>query len=112
MKNKGDSCTMAIANEGHMGVGFSHIPGVKLVRDLIPYEIDTQGNTEYYRFTSGKITTIKGKVIQTKDIIFRKTTDGSITRHEKAYDMWDNRASATYVPINDPFDATGATTYQ
>jgi len=44
-----------------------------------------------------------GIYTECKDVIFRKTIDGSITRIEKAYDFWKNRASATYYPVNYTF---------
>lgn len=44
-----------------------------------------------------------GIYTECKDVIFRKTIDGSITRIEKAYDFWENRASATYYPVNYTF---------
>ena len=38
-----------------------------------------------------------------KDVIFRKTIDGNITRMEKAWDFWENRESAVYYPVNYTF---------
>lgn len=93
-------------------VGYSHIPGVKLTFPLLPYEVDVDGTTEYTRYTSGKMTNLRGVVTAVKDIIYKKSVEGTITRYEKAYDKWENRKTATYIPVNDPFDGTGATTYQ
>jgi len=103
-----------MAVETHMSIGYSHIPGVKLTFPLIPYEVEVDGTTEYTRYTSGKMKTIKGEVVDIKDIIYRKTVVGSITRMEKAYALWANRKSSdtVYIPVNEPFDGTGATTYQ
>ena len=95
----------------HLGMAFTHIPGVKNTLELIPYQIDVQGDTKYWRYTSGKIKTPRGEEKAVKDVIFKESKDGSITTTEKAYAMWDDRASADYIPVNDPFDSTGATTF-
>lgn len=83
----------------------SFIPGVYTTSPLMPYEQETAGNVVYSRYTDGlrwKDGRCKEKVA-CKEVIFRQTTDGSIVRNEKAWDFWDNRASASYIPVNNPF---------
>lgn len=88
-----------------MIVARSYFPGVYTTSPFMPYEQETVGNTIYSRYTDG----LKWKdsrrleKVTAKEVIFRTTTEGSIVRNEKAWDFWDNRASAVYIPINNPF---------
>ena len=96
-------------DSSYMEIIHNSMPGVKTTLELWPYETETKGNVKYIRFTSGKVQRMhhdrpygEPKVI--KQLIYRITTDGDIVRNEKAWDLWENRESATYIPINDPFD--------
>lgn len=85
-----------------------HILGVREVKYLSPYEVDKQGTVEYRRYTDGKHRVYRQNILikeeDEKELIERVTVDGSITRYEKAWDLWANRTSATYIPINSCFD--------
>lgn len=89
----------------------SFIPGVYTTSPLMPYEQETVGNIVYSRYTDGlkwKDHRCREKV-PAKEAIFKTTTEGSIVRNEKAWDFWDNRASAAYIPVNNPFKEDGTT---
>lgn len=81
------------------------IPGVQPTQEIIPYEIEADGDVEYRRYTDGKVCKDWRTGVYTEEpvFIFRKTVDGSITRFEKAWDLWANRKSAKYIPINSKF---------
>lgn len=89
----------------------SFIPGVYTTSPLMPYEQETVGNSVYSRYTDG----LKWKdhrrleKVPTKEVIFKTTTEGSIVRNEKTWDFWDNRTSAEYIPVNNPFKEDGTT---
>lgn len=87
----------------------NQMPGVKTTFELCPYETETKGNVKYIRFTDGKSQRLHhnkpyGEPKTIKQLIYRVTTDGNIVRNEKAWDLWENRESATYIPINSPFE--------
>lgn len=94
-----------------MQVAYSHIPGVRTVVHALPYEEEVDGNTTYLRYTDGKhLVGIRGPgpvYEEEKVLILRKTVDGKITRWEKAADLWANRKTATYIPINSHFEKKG-----
>lgn len=87
---------------GHfVGISFKYAPGVQTVMEALPYETEDLGNTVYMRYTDGiRQKDLRGNTEKVKEVILRKTVDGNITRWEKTIDFWENRASATYVPIN------------
>lgn len=78
------------------------IPGVYTTQELTPYETEVTGSTTYIRYTDGMhIKQLRGVVKEVeKQLIYRKTVVGNITRWEKAFDLWTNRTTATYIPIN------------
>lgn len=86
-----------------MRIMFTDIPGVYTTQELMPYETETSGSTKYWRYTNGKQADPRGNIRDEKEIIFKQTTEGSIVRIEKAWDLWANRASAKYIPVNSDF---------
>ena len=86
-----------------MRIMFTDIPGVYTTQELMPYETETSGDVKYWRYTNGKQADPRGNVRDEKEIIFKQTTEGSIVRVEKAWDLWANRASAKYIPVNSDF---------
>lgn len=86
-----------------MRIMFTDIPGVYTTQELMPYETETSGSIKYWRYTNGKQADPRGNVRDEKEIIFKQTTEGSIVRIEKAWDLWANRASAKYIPVNSDF---------
>jgi len=89
---------------------YTQMFGVCPCFNIMPYEVDNDGTTKYWRYTAGKAVSLRGEEKAAKDIIYRETKDGNITRTEKAFDFWENRTSAEYFPVNSPFDETGAAT--
>ena len=87
-----------------MQMMFNHFFGVYPTREILPYEIEKDGDTEYWRYTDGlHCTDIRKKTfVEEKCYVFRKTVDGNITRYEKAWCFWKDRKSAEYKPINSP----------
>lgn len=83
----------------------SKIFGVTTVRELLPYEVEDLGDVVYKRYTDGKkyVNEKHLETVDTEELIIRTTIEGSITRNEKAWAKWADRASATYIPINNPF---------
>ena len=83
----------------------SFFPGVYTTLPLTPYEVETDGNVSYSRFTDGMNWKDHRRLekVEAKEVIFKTTQDGNIVRNEKAWDFWKNRASAEYIPVNNPF---------
>lgn len=86
-----------------MRIMFTDIPGVYTTQELMPYETEDNGETKYWRYTNGKQADPRGNIRDEKEIIFKQTIEGSVVRTEKAWDFWDNRASAKYIPVNSDF---------
>ena len=86
----------------------NQMPGVKTTFELWPYETETKGSVKYIRFTDGMRQRLHhnrpyGEPVASPQLIYRITTDGNTVRNEKAWDLWENRESAKYIPINSPF---------
>ena len=86
----------------------NQMPGVKTTFELWPYETETKGSVKYIRFSDGMRQRLHhnrpyGEPVASPQLIFRVTTDGNIVRNEKAWDLWANRESAKYIPVNSPF---------
>lgn len=86
-----------------MRIMFTDIPGVYTTQELMPYEVETNGSTKYWRYTDGNQVDPRGNVRKEKEIIFKQVTEGSTVRTEKAWDLWENRTSAKYIPVNTDF---------
>lgn len=86
-------------------VSFKYIPGVTTAILAMPYEEEVDGNVTYTRYTDGyRCKDLRGNKEKVKEVIFRKTVDGSITRNEKTIAFWEDRKTATYIPINSTED--------
>ena len=91
-----------------MRIMFTDIPGVYTTMELTPYEVEENGNVTYTRYTDGQKEILQnGTTVEEPDLIIRKTVEGKITRYEKAWALWDDRASATYIPINSSLAPNG-----
>lgn len=78
------------------------IPGAKMVQQVLPYQEETDGKYKYERFTDGLVMRSVNNVMKQceEKVVIRRTTteDGVITReHTLAY--WNERKTATYIPI-------------
>lgn len=92
-----------------MRVEFNHLPGVSAITDALPYEVEDTGSVIYKRYTDGRRPPKKiGEAWMTDqpELIIRTTIEASgsttLTRNEKAWAKWSERASAEYHPINEP----------
>ena len=88
----------------------THIPGTTDVQTVLPWREETNGNVKYEQFTDGVVMRRVNNVMkkcQETTVIRKTVTEGNtITRfHTIAY--WEDRETATYVPICQSLKAAG-----
>ena len=72
---------------------FSRFEQLPNLAELQTYQVDAVTGATYIRYNDNT----------NHELIIKITVAGTLTTIEKAFDLWTNRASATYIAINDKF---------
>lgn len=88
----------------------THIPGATDVQQVLPWREEQDGDTKYEQFTDGvvmrKVNNILKKCQETT--VIRKTVvSGGVTERYHTIAYWEDRKTATYVPICQSLRAAG-----
>lgn len=80
----------------------THIPGATDVQQVLPWREEQDGDTKYEQFTDGIVYRYVKNVLrkcEEKTIIRKTVKNGNVTERYHTIAYWDDRKSATYIPI-------------
>lgn len=88
----------------------THIASVTDVQQILPWREEQDGDTKYEQFTDGVVMRRVNNVMRKcqETTIIRKTVKtGNVTERYHTIAYWDDRKTATYVPICQSLKAAG-----